>query len=87
MKDYIITYDICDKKRLSKLARELEKSAMRVQYSVFLLSSVPKNELSDIIDNINVIIDSEVDDVRIYKIIDHGIALAKAVNLGDPFIF
>jgi CRISPR-associated protein Cas2 len=86
-RDYIVTYDICDKKRLAKLARFLEKIAMRVQYSVFLLSSVTKYELLVIIENIKKIIDSDADDVRIYKIIDTGIALGKAVKLDEPFIF
>ncbi|MCF6245427.1 MAG: CRISPR-associated endonuclease Cas2, partial [Sulfurovum sp.] len=69
MKDYIISYDIADGKRLAKLARNLEKEAMRIQHSVFLLSSVTKNELLGIIDMINAIIDEEADDVRIYTIV------------------
>ena len=87
MKDYIICYDIRNVKRLSKLSRNLEKHAMRIQKSVFLLSSVKKNELFDIIDLINSIIDEEMDDVRIYSMIDPGFALAKAINLREPYIF
>ncbi|MCF6244154.1 MAG: CRISPR-associated endonuclease Cas2 [Sulfurovum sp.] len=87
MKDYIISYDIVNYKRLAKLARSLEKEAMRIQHSVFLLSSVTKNELLGIIDMINAIIDEEADDVRIYTIVDPGISLAQAVNLADPYIF
>ena len=87
MKDYIISYDIAHYKRLAKLARNLEKHAMRIQKSIFLLSSVSKNELLDIIDMINGIIDMEADDVRIYTIVDPGISLAQAINLNDPYIF
>lgn len=87
MKDYIISYDIANYKRLAKLARNLEKNSMRIQKSVFLLSSVSKYELLAIIDMINVIIDEEVDDVRIYTIVDPGISLAQAVNLANPYIF
>jgi CRISPR-associated endonuclease Cas2 len=87
MKDYIISYDISNYKRLAKLARNLEKHAMRIQKSVFLLSSVSKKELFGIIDMINAIIDLEVDDVRIYTIIDSGISLAQGVDLADPYIF
>ena len=87
MKDYIISYDIANYKRLAKLARNLEKHAMRIQKSVFLLSSVSKNELFGIVDMINAIIDLEADDVRIYTIVDPGISLAQAVNLADPYIF
>ena len=71
-KDYIVSYDIANKKRLAKLAKALEKSAMRIQYSVFLLSSVSKYELLSIIDIINEIINIEADDVRIYTIVDFG---------------
>ena len=87
MKDYIVSYDISNYKRLAKLARNLEKHAMRIQNSVFLLSSVSNHELLGIIDMINVIIDLEADDVRIYTIVDPGISLAQAVNLADPYIF
>jgi len=87
MKDYIVSYDISNYKRLAKLARNLEKHAMRIQKSVFLLSSVSNHELLGIIDMITEIIDVNADDVRIYTIVDPGIALAKAINLDDPYIF
>jgi len=87
MKDYMVCYDIGNHRRLAKLARNLEKEAMRIQKSVFLLSSVTNEQLLDIIEMINAIIDSEEDDVRIYTVIDPGISLAQAVNLSDPYIF
>lgn len=87
MRDYIISYDIRDKKRLAKLARNLEKEAMRIQKSVFLFSSVSSEQLFDIIELINMIINAEEDDVRIYTVLDPGIALAQAVNLREPYIF
>jgi len=86
-KDYIISYDIRDPRRLSRLARRLEKSAMRIQKSVYLYASVSRKDLLDIIDMINAVIDSEADDVRIYRMLDPGISLAQAVDLGDPFTF
>ena len=85
--DYIISYDISDHKRLARLARRLEKKAMRIQKSVFLFSSVSRQQLLDIIELINAVIDEEADDVRIYRMLDPGIALAKAVDLGDPYTF
>lgn len=87
MKDYVVSYDIANYKRLAKLARNLEKHAMRIQKSVFLLSSVSNHELLAIIDMINTIIDSEADDVRIYTVLGAGISLAQAVNLDEPYIF
>ena len=86
-KDYIISYDIRDPKRLSRLARRLEKRAMRIQKSVYLYASVSRKDLLDIINMINAVIDSEADDVRIYRMLDPGISLAQAVDLGDPFTF
>lgn len=87
MRDYIISYDIRDKKRLAKLGRNLEKEAMRIQKSVFLFSSVTGEQLFDIIEVINMIINTEEDDVRIYTVLDPGISLAQAVNLHEPYIF
>ena len=86
-KDYIISYDIRDPKRLSRLSRRLEKSAMRIQKSVYLYASVTRKDLLDTIDMINEVIDSEADDVRIYRMLDPGISLAQAVDLGDPLTF
>lgn len=86
-KDYIISYDIRDPKRLSRLSRRLEKVAMRIQKSVYLCSSVPRHKLLDIIEMINAVIDEELDDVRIYRVLDPGISLAQAVNLADPYTF
>ena len=85
--DYIISYDIADSKRLQRLARRLEKLAMRIQYSVFYAPSVSQEKLFDIIETVNDIIDQEEDDVRIYTIMDAGYALGQAVDLEDPLIF
>ncbi len=86
-RDYIISYDIVNPKRLARLARRLEKRAMRIQKSVFLFSGVTRAQLLDMIDLINATIDQEVDDVRIYRMADPGISLAKAVDLSDPYTF
>ncbi len=87
MKNYIVSYDIREGKRLARLARYLEKYAMRIQNSVFYLASVNQNELLDIIKNMEQIIDLDEDDVRVYTVLDAGIALGQAVNLENPFIF
>ena len=46
VRDYLVCYDIADPKRLSKLARALEKRAYRIQYSIFLLKEVANHEIS-----------------------------------------
>jgi len=84
--DFIISYDISDSKRLQRLARRLEKVAMRIQYSVFFCASVTQTDLFAIIEDINEVINQDEDDVRIYHILDAGIALGQAVDLDEPFI-
>lgn len=85
--DYIITYDISNHRRLSRIARRLEKMAMRIQHSVFFAPGMTQAELFVIIDTIEGIIDKSEDDVRIYTIVDAGFALGQAVDLETPMIF
>lgn len=85
--DYIITYDISNHKRLGRLARRLEKIAIRIQYSVFFAPEVSKEDLFMIIDTINSIIDDTEDDVRIYTMVSAGIAIGKAIDLEEPMLF
>jgi CRISPR-associated protein Cas2 len=52
----VIVYDIADNKRLSKVARYMEKNGVRVQRSVFEIDKTPKeatkifNGLKDLIE-------------------------------------
>jgi CRISPR-associated protein Cas2 len=86
LNDYIVSYDICDRKRLAKLAKLLEKIAIRIQKSIFLLKA-SKNELLGLINSIKDIINEEQDDVRIYKInIEKSLHLASATDLKNPMI-
>ncbi len=56
METYLVAYDICDPKRLRKVARACEDFGLRRQYSVFLCRLTPlslvklKTRLYDIID-------------------------------------
>jgi len=84
--DYIISYDIKDKKRLAKVARYLEKETFRIQYSIFLAKNFTKNKIYNIADNLIELIDPNEDDIRIYKIKNYGIYLGKAYNLKEVFI-
>ena len=85
MSEFIVAYDISDKKRLRKVAKFLEKKGVRIEYSVFFLKA-DKNEMVEIAMEISEIIDSETDDVRIYEIEDYGIALGRADLLDEIFI-
>jgi CRISPR-associated endonuclease Cas2 len=63
---YIITYDICDSKRLKKIAKFLEQKALRFQFSAFYIFADSKT-IFFIAKEIKKIITKE-DDVRIYKV-------------------
>lgn len=85
--DFLVTYDITSKKRLSKLAKLLEKNAFRIQHSIFLYDDVSKIELTILINAILKIIDEEFDDVRIYKIdISKSIHIGSGVDLSNPYL-
>ncbi len=85
-RDYVISFDVRDKKRLVKLSKFLEKRAFRFQYSVFLYAQKTKKEVQTIAKQIENIIDKNQDDVRIYTIKSHGIAMGNAYDLKDPFL-
>jgi CRISPR-associated endonuclease Cas2 len=63
--DFMIGYDIASVKRLPKVARLLEKVALRVQYSLFLYPNVTKEELEHLVGKLLELIDEKEDDVRI----------------------
>ena len=84
--DYLICYDISDKKRLRKLAKELGEAAMRIQHSVFYMPSASQEDLFAIMDIIDEIIDPLDDDVRIYTVLGVGIRLGQAIDLSDTAI-
>jgi CRISPR-associated protein Cas2 len=65
---YLICYDIAeDPKRLSRVARYLEKFAFRVQYSVFV-GSFFEHSLEGVLRGLERIIDPRKDDVRCYPL-------------------
>lgn len=86
-KDFLICYDISDKKRLSKIGKIVERSAMRIQHSVYFYQSVTKQELAKLIDDVLQILDEDEDDLRVYTIKNRGIALGEGVDLDNPLIF
>ena len=85
--DYILSYDIADTKRLQKLARQLEKVGMRIQYSVFFLPGFVEDDLFKVIETVNRIIDPDEDDVRIYTLMGTGTVLGKGVDLKNFAVF
>ena len=82
----LICYDIADARRLRQLAKELDKTAIRIQYSVFFMPSASQEELFDIMETVDEIIDHVEDDVRIYTVLGVDIRLGQAIDLSDPAI-
>ncbi len=89
---YLVTYDIIDNKRRTKLAKSLKDFGDRVQYSVFecLLDSVLYEAM---VSRIKKIINEDEDGVRIYPICrrcEDGcriIGLGKMIETREAIVF
>jgi len=86
-KDFLICYDISDKKRLGKIGKLMEENTLRIQRSVYFYERVTKKELKVLVQKVLEILDEKADDLRIYTIKDKGISLGSATDLNNPFIF
>ena len=84
-RDYIIAYDIRDKKRLREISKIMEKNSLRIQRSVYFCENISKRELNGIIDRVLPIL-KKSDDLRGYTIKDRGFALGDGVDLNSAYI-
>jgi len=85
--NFLICYDIAEKKRLSKVAKHLEKESIRIQKSIFYYMNASKKDIEETVQKLESIISKDEDDVRIYKIdIESSLHLKSAVNLKKPNI-
>ena len=64
---HLVCYDIAEPRRLGKVHRFLKKTAIPLQYSVFLVLA-NKPGLIDILSGIRELIDEGEDDVRAYPL-------------------
>jgi len=85
MSEFLVAYDIKNHKRLAKFARRLEKIGVRIEYSVFYVR-MSRDDMAEFAINITDLIDKDEDDVRIYEIVDYGIALGNADLLDELFV-
>lgn len=85
-KDFLLCYDIADKKRLSKIAKIIEVDAMRIQRSVYFYEQISKKELKNLIDKVLIVLDEKADDFRVYTIKNKGVFLGDAIDLDKPLI-
>lgn len=66
---YIIAYDICEPRRLRRVARRLEQSAVRVQKSVFLFEGT-RRDLEGVTGDLMTLIDVAEDRVQAWPVHD-----------------
>jgi CRISPR-associated protein Cas2 len=85
--DFILTYDISDEKRLRRISRYMEKNALRIQRSVYLCKQLSKENLYEMLQYIAEILDSQKDDLRVYKIKKGSISLNSAIDIDKATIF
>jgi len=85
--NFLICYDIADKKRLSKVAKTLEKVSIRIQKSIFYYMDSSQDDIKATMKKLEEIINQEEDDIRIYKVDKNSsINLNSAINLKKPNI-
>ncbi len=85
--DFIIAYDIADVKRLKKIAKLIEKDALRIQYSIYFYHDSTQEEVTKLVEKVCRIYDEKRDDIRVYKIKNRGLHLGCAIDLDNPFEF
>ncbi len=79
---FVVSYDIADDKRRNKVARYLEDYGTRVQYSVFEV--ICEKEMMDkIIDELNEMIDTNEDSIRIYYLCNNCILKVGILGCGE----
>jgi CRISPR-associated protein Cas2 len=65
--NWLITYDISDKKRLQRVFRLLKKHGIPIQYSVFSITA-NANEVRSLIAQLATLINAREDDIRAYQL-------------------
>ncbi|MGE0827507.1 MAG: CRISPR-associated endonuclease Cas2 [Candidatus Binatia bacterium] len=65
---YLVTYDIADNQRRTKVAKILEDFGDRVQYSVFEMIVERSEQIDDMCHRLTSVVDEKADSVRIYNL-------------------
>ncbi len=88
---YLVTYDISDDQRRTKVAKILEDFGDRVQYSVFEMILDRPEQLDDMQQRLLSVIDEKADSVRIYNLCQGCKAKIRVVGQGavykDPEVY
>lgn len=79
---YLVSYDITDDRRRTRLAKTIKDFGDRVQYSVFECN-LEGNLLDKMIDRIEKIIDQKEDSVRIYALCGACERVIRIIGTGE----
>ncbi len=86
---FVITYDISDPKRLHRVARRLERCALRTQKSVFLFQG-DQTALAALLDEVARLMDLSQDIIQAWKMATDetadGAARGTPLNLTPPAV-
>ncbi|MDD7200625.1 MAG: CRISPR-associated endonuclease Cas2 [Sphaerochaetaceae bacterium] len=83
---YLICYDICEQKRLHKVARILEENAIRTQKSFFCLDA-SETRCNQILTQLALVIKQEEDRLSCYPICDKCFGKIRAEGQSQSFLF
>ncbi len=79
--NWLVCYDIADRKRLVRVFKLLKSNGIPIQYSVFLVRASPA-EMERLEQKITRLIDPRADDVRAYRIADRE----PKIEIGPPLL-
>jgi CRISPR/Cas system-associated endoribonuclease Cas2 len=86
---FVIAYDVCDPRRLRRVARRLERSALRTQKSVFVFAGDAAS-LAALLDDVAGLLDLRQDVVQAWKLAADetagGAARGAPLNLEPPAV-
>lgn len=67
---FLVAYDICNPRRLRRVARFMEQHGLRTQYSVFLVRT-SLVDLERLLDDVSRLIDERVDCVQAWRLAEN----------------
>lgn len=80
---WLVSYDISEPRRLSRVARFMVRHGIRLQYSVFAVV-MDQQELAALREGVAALIDPARDDIRIYPIAAQGRCDIQGASLVPP---
>jgi CRISPR-associated protein Cas2 len=65
--NWLVAYDVCDRKRLARVFRVMKKEGIPIQYSLFSVRASPQR-MDALLCLLRQLIDTRKDDVRAYRV-------------------